>query len=69
MDKASVAERTRRDHEAEYRNYLAFMSGADEELKIIRGYGMLPSERDDYSRAYFAEEYREATRKLAATHV
>lgn len=65
MDRSSVQQETRQDHEREYREYLAFMSGADEELQSIRGYGMLPSEREDYTRAYYAPEYREDTRKLA----
>lgn len=65
MDTKRIQEKTGRDHEAEYREYLSFMAGADEELQVIRGYGMLPSEREDYTRAYYALEYREDTRKLA----
>ena len=64
MDRVSVAERVGRNHEAEYREYLAFMAGADEELQAIRGYGMLPSEREDYARSFYADEYRNEVRKL-----
>ena len=64
MDRVSVAERASRNHEAEYREYLAFMAGVDQELKAIRGYGMLPSEREDYARNFYAESYRAETRKL-----
>ncbi|MGF1470293.1 MAG: hypothetical protein ACFB50_00950 [Rubrobacteraceae bacterium] len=46
----------------DYRVYLAFMRGAEEELQETRGYGMLPSERDDYTRSYYADEYRRETR-------
>ena len=63
MDEASVAEKTRRGHE--YREYLAFMAGADEELQATRGYGMLPSEREEYTFSFYAEEYRAEIRKLA----
>ncbi len=49
------------DPAAEYREYLAFIRGADEELRETRGYGMLPSEREEYSRLYYAEEYRRET--------
>ena len=53
MDRAEYTERP-----AEYREYLAFIRGADEELKESRGYGLLPSEREDYTRLYYADEYR-----------
>jgi hypothetical protein len=65
VDEVRIQERIGRDYEREYRNYLSFMSGAAEELMEIRGYGMLPSERDDFTRAYYAPEYREATHQLA----
>lgn len=64
MDRVSVAERVGRNHEAEYRDYLAFMSGANAELQAIRGYGMLPSEREDFTRSFYADSYREEVRKL-----
>ncbi len=64
MDRVSVAEKARRNHGAEYREYLAFMAGVEQELQAIRGYGMLPSEREDYARSFYAESYRAETRKL-----
>jgi hypothetical protein len=53
VDRAEYIERS-----ADYREYLAFIRGADEELKEIRGYGFLPSEREDYTRLFYADEYR-----------
>lgn len=40
------------------------MAGVDQELQAIRGYEMLPSEREDYARNFYAEEYRVETGKL-----
>ncbi|MGF1472105.1 MAG: hypothetical protein ACFB50_10240 [Rubrobacteraceae bacterium] len=62
MDTQSLVSKRCRDHEAEYREYLAFMAGAEEELKAVRGYGILPSEREEYSREFYAPSYRSETK-------